>query len=498
MTQIKWKPESEDLSIKMGFRMTLCNSQGSSMRRIFLSNFHIYPLVLVGGSEGEGKWRAQCHLLQSTAKCLWILGAVRWLGEKGAESQEAVGGLRLEEPHGNTKINMYNLTRDGFTTNAIGDKESAAQTEGTLEEGKKTLMMAVKGSSKYSLGEAAYFPITSKGDGNTETICASVVDLSKIDKQYRVHEVDEVVLLEVANEADNTGELPEPMDIFLPSMMSKCSEYQAGRSQVSHLDPLLNSKQDKHVISLLDSREANTPKEVLLVTPSGELSIDRQADHSGAASMATSILKMESKFGTGFNRFVSQVGPYTVKSDLAPILEAIMDMHGDIARDCLIPPSHSLEEICQAMQDLQQVSLKHLRSYHLLHLSLLLHYESLGINLKWLRGRHDHLQKIVDMVRQYKSKGNLAQKLKELELIKAAVVLKRESLAKMKVDLKSLEGQLESSVSEIEKKKCSLRKIASECNSFKSESLVDGLFQKFLSAGLNLSVLQTCMCYLEI
>ncbi|KAM6559861.1 hypothetical protein CsatA_029100 [Cannabis sativa] len=131
------------------------------------------------------------------------------------------------------------------------------------------------------------------------------------------------------------------------------------------------------------------------------------------------------------------VGQYYVKPTLATTLRAIIEKHGDIARNCLenLPrkvATFVLEEICDVVQRFQAVEPKNLRSHHLNSLETVIALsEYANVDVEWLKKLHEELHQVMNTMKKYE-KLRLSQRSKAKEL-------KSE-----KTDLGKLQGRVQS------------------------------------------------------
>ncbi|XP_074280265.1 uncharacterized protein LOC141605417 isoform X3 [Silene latifolia] len=173
-----------------------------------------------------------------------------------------------------------------------------------------------------------------------------------------------------------------------------------------------------------------------------------------------------------------QVGQYTIKSDLAPILTKILIKYGDIGLGCSMMPETVLEKICKAFQDLEQVSFKEIRSRHLDRLRNLCQLgEALEFDMKWLYDRCEDVEKTVLEISQYSFlKEELAQCKKSIKSLEENVDLNRSIVVKLREENKLIEEEVESLTEHREKLQCEIEDVRFKSRCFIGRSLVDGLF----------------------
>uniref|UniRef100_A0A803LHR9 AIPP2-like SPOC-like domain-containing protein n=1 Tax=Chenopodium quinoa TaxID=63459 RepID=A0A803LHR9_CHEQI len=199
---------------------------------------------------------------------------------------------------------------------------------------------------------------------------------------------------------------------------------------------------------------------------------------SSFMTIPASILEMAGNYhDINSNCVGTQVGRYNIKSDLAPTLTKILEMHGDIALNCKIDPKVPLENICKAVQDLESVCLSGLRSHHVNHLRSVLQLgEAVGINVKWLCKRCNYLEKLASYLSQYPTlRSELAHTKKDIQHREEMLSSKRTMEANLLPEIKSLEAELEPLKEYKEKLDSALQYITSIFRTFHDKSLVVGL-----------------------
>ncbi|KAK9270321.1 hypothetical protein L1049_025899 [Liquidambar formosana] len=173
---------------------------------------------------------------------------------------------------------------------------------------------------------------------------------------------------------------------------------------------------------------------------------------------------------------LAQVGPYFVKSRLAPILQAVIDKHGDIAQDCIFEMNSMrscvLERICEVIQELQGIPFRHLKGHHLASLYSIVQYaEPEKMKVEWLRCRHNELKEAARSIHQYEStKKALSSSIEVANSLKRTLDLKKADMMKLQSEFQSLENQLTSLEAEAATLDCSTSKYE-----WFHKSLVDGL-----------------------
>uniref|UniRef100_A0A5B7BJX3 Phospholipase-like protein n=1 Tax=Davidia involucrata TaxID=16924 RepID=A0A5B7BJX3_DAVIN len=176
-----------------------------------------------------------------------------------------------------------------------------------------------------------------------------------------------------------------------------------------------------------------------------------------------------------------QVAAYTVNRSVAQTLQAIINKHGDIAKDCHLESGYMrasvLEGICKVVQELQRKELTELDSgrlyaYH----SAVKDAEKMKLNVKWL---HQRLNDICDALKSTGHAENLSdqktKRLERIEYMKKDLQLNKIELEKLKSEIEAKENQLALETLEIEKLNSTIRGITSKFQQFQSNSLMDGL-----------------------
>lgn len=178
---------------------------------------------------------------------------------------------------------------------------------------------------------------------------------------------------------------------------------------------------------------------------------------------------------------MGKVGTYAVNPSLTPTLNAIMNKHGDIAKDCQFQSScmltSVLENICGLVKDLQNIPFTNLRWDRLKSFySVLEDAENVKLNVKWLRNRLDEILEAVISVKEFKNiRDAKAKKTQRMETIKKSLDLKKAELVNIQSAIQLLENQLSSEETETEKLKGTLIDLTSKCHQFHQKGLMDGL-----------------------
>lgn len=178
---------------------------------------------------------------------------------------------------------------------------------------------------------------------------------------------------------------------------------------------------------------------------------------------------------------LGKVGSYAVNPSLTATLNAIMNKHGDIAKDCQFQSScmltSVLENICGLVKDLQNIPFTNLKWDRLKSFySVLEDAENVKLNVKWLRNRLDEILEAVISVKEFKNiRDAKAKKTQRMETIKKSLDLKKAELVNIQSAIQLLENQLSSEEMETEKLKGTLIDLTSKCQQFHQKGLMDGL-----------------------
>ncbi|PON99651.1 Phospholipase-like [Trema orientale] len=262
----------------------------------------------------------------------------------------------------------------------------------------------------------------------------------------------------------------------------KCSEAPQEIDIDSGLTPALLRPRipDIENISTVDS--LSLQRQSIIHKPlKNSVSQKQKGNATHTQSICTSVLNMAHNFDdeayeetTSVNNTGERVARYYVKPSLAPTLRAIVEVHGDIAQDCLLRSPEMLtfvlEKVCQVVQDFQALDLKDLKPHHMnsLH-SAILDAELVKVDVKWLRNRHDELKEAVALIKPYNTLRLSRRKNME------AIVLKKKELMKLKSQVKALKCQISSLIAETESQDGQLYWAKSKCQRFLCNSLMDGL-----------------------
>ncbi|KAL9245093.1 hypothetical protein vseg_018785 [Gypsophila vaccaria] len=239
-------------------------------------------------------------------------------------------------------------------------------------------------------------------------------------------------------------------------------------------------------IPLLDSEEAglsssSTDTVVLGLDDDEQTTMKEFQTSDGESDVITtsSMLKISAVVQESCsNTSRVQVGRYTIRSDLAPILTKILKKHGDIALGCSVMPEVLLEDICKAVQDIEPVSFSGLRYHHLDRLRNLCQLgEALKIDTKWLSKRCDDLEKTALQISQYLSlKEQMSQYTEAIRSLEKKSQLNRDIVASLLQENQSLEEKCGSLKERQENMRFEVEFVRSESRRFLGKSVVDGLF----------------------
>lgn len=172
-----------------------------------------------------------------------------------------------------------------------------------------------------------------------------------------------------------------------------------------------------------------------------------------------------------------KVGSYYVKPSLSTTLQAIVDKHGDIAKDCQLESDYMrtpvLEGICKVVQDLQSIQFSELKQQHLKSFySAVKDAERVNLNVSWL---HERLDQLVQAVNSFNLKDSKRKSMQRVESIKKALELKKVEMEEIQTKIQELEGQLASETLEEEILNITVTDITSKYEFFEDKCLTDGL-----------------------
>ncbi|XP_059661770.1 uncharacterized protein LOC132307909 [Cornus florida] len=170
----------------------------------------------------------------------------------------------------------------------------------------------------------------------------------------------------------------------------------------------------------------------------------------------------------------SQAGSYIVNEILAPILHAIINRHGDIAKDCSLESGYmrtsALEGICKIVLELQRIRLTEFDSVRLSsYNSILKDADKMKIDVKWLQDRLDQIQEVVESNVEVKKLIDL--KTKRMEQVEGT----KTELQNLLSEIEAKERQLEQQTLEIEELSDSIIGKIAVSQRFQGMSLLDGL-----------------------
>lgn len=172
-----------------------------------------------------------------------------------------------------------------------------------------------------------------------------------------------------------------------------------------------------------------------------------------------------------------KVGSYFVSPSLSMTLQAIINKHGDIAKDCQLESDYMrtpvLEGICKVVQDLQNIQFTELKQHHLKSFySAVKDAERVNLNVKWL---HQRLDELVQAVNSMNLKDSKRKSMQRVESIKKALELNKVELEEIQSKIQELEGQLASETLEEEILNITVTDITSKYEFFEHKCLTDGL-----------------------
>lgn len=209
----------------------------------------------------------------------------------------------------------------------------------------------------------------------------------------------------------------------------------------------------------------------------------------GCKNRATSMFNMEAAFDEVVNsgknglagKSIPQKGPYSVPSSLGPIILAINDKYGNIARDCCFKSkrmhSNLVEKVCKAVQELKNIQFTHCQEHHLKILDdAITDAEGVNMDVKWLHKQQDEIKKTLTALKTY---SNLKDAFDNSQMVveseRRILASKTAELKKLQSELNLLENLLASIAADIEMFDSDFNRAISEYKSFPFESLVDGL-----------------------
>ncbi|KAH9602861.1 hypothetical protein KSS87_004383 [Heliosperma pusillum] len=189
-------------------------------------------------------------------------------------------------------------------------------------------------------------------------------------------------------------------------------------------------------------------------------------------SIPASVLDMANELlETTLERIDVYVGPYKIRSDLAPILRNLLSKHGDIFQDCILEPDIFLVTVCQAIKYLHTIPFKCLRHQHIEYIrDTLKVLDAFAVNVEWLKKHCDYLQEVVHQTVKYLSlKKEWDETVKTVNL---NMVCSRGS----KQELRIMEDETVGKEGRLRKLEDDMKNIKSLWRSISCKSLVDGLF----------------------
>lgn len=209
------------------------------------------------------------------------------------------------------------------------------------------------------------------------------------------------------------------------------------------------------------------------------------SDQNCGQTLGTSFLRSSNEMmnpdeASSVDNSVTLVGSYLVKSSLAPILGNILKKYGDIAQDCQFHSklirSSILEGLCMIVQKYQGMPFKRLCDHHLNDLdSAVKDFESVKVDVKWLRKQHDELKETLCQLKRYEElKHSFAKNNVMAESLKATLDSKKDEVSRLQLDVQSLENQFGSLTAETEDLSNSIRDVKSKYKRFE-RSLVEGV-----------------------
>lgn len=177
-----------------------------------------------------------------------------------------------------------------------------------------------------------------------------------------------------------------------------------------------------------------------------------------------------------------EVGPFKVRAKMSHTLQAIIQKHGNIAKDFELESpsvlSAALENICTVLQELKSTTFNNATPKQLYGFySVVRDAEKLKLNVKWLREGLDRISETVGMVYHYEeAEKSLKTAMQRMKSIQEALEMKRAELNETKRVIQDLRGQLELEMVKVEKFCSSLDDISCIWNSISNNSVSNGLF----------------------
>ncbi|KAL9147846.1 hypothetical protein ABFS82_12G002400 [Erythranthe guttata] len=193
---------------------------------------------------------------------------------------------------------------------------------------------------------------------------------------------------------------------------------------------------------------------------------------------------------------VSNVGPayefvkerFIVKKEVAPLLRAVFDKHGDITSECVLKSpkilSHHLEDLCDIYMKLEGTTLGNITRIELDNmLEQVDDFERVKMNVGWIRKRLEHISRAKKGFLEYiqlkqeakKDEEASARAEKKVELYTREVCEVKQKLSEVKQKLSEAEEEVVANKAKADESKRVVLDIHDTILSIVNKSLVDGL-----------------------
>ncbi|XP_074280259.1 uncharacterized protein LOC141605415 isoform X2 [Silene latifolia] len=216
------------------------------------------------------------------------------------------------------------------------------------------------------------------------------------------------------------------------------------------------------------------PKHTVQQSLSENESQSSKAHDSPEMSIPASVLDMANGFlESTLERIDVNVGPYKIRSDLAPILRNLLSKYGDIFSDCVVEPDIFLVTICQAIQYLQTIPFKNLRQQHIDYIRDTLKFpDACAVNVEWLEKHCDYLEEVAHQTVNYIAlKEEWDETARNIRLKKKMV-----GSSGSKQELRIMEDETGGEEGHLRELEDNMKSIKSLWRRISRKSLVDGLF----------------------
>ncbi|EYU24088.1 hypothetical protein MIMGU_mgv1a010780mg [Erythranthe guttata] len=181
------------------------------------------------------------------------------------------------------------------------------------------------------------------------------------------------------------------------------------------------------------------------------------------------------------NRFI-------VKKEVAPLLRAVFDKHGDITSECVLKSpkilSHHLEDLCDIYMKLEGTTLGNITRIELDNmLEQVDDFERVKMNVGWIRKRLEHISRAKKGFLEYiqlkqeakKDEEASARAEKKVELYTREVCEVKQKLSEVKQKLSEAEEEVVANKAKADESKRVVLDIHDTILSIVNKSLVDGL-----------------------